>query len=227
MFAAARVRRVDSRAAVVTEVDAAQAGSLALWQQGSVDLYTDDAVVQRAAARHDPAVLRALQRWWDAARQSMGAERPPELTREAYVAMMKRVYRAVIEEYDEEDACACAHDDWERDARGRDALTREMFHDALFELCVARRGLARAAARPPSRCGAHADAHGPPDPCVWCVWCVCARAVRAWRVRACACAARQGRHVDADVRRGRVRGVSERPPRASRHQRRRGGVPVA
>ena len=48
--------------------------------------------------------------------------------------MMKKLYRILIEEYDEDDATVCADEDWERDTRGEGELRREPFCDALFEL---------------------------------------------------------------------------------------------
>ena len=40
--------------------------------------------------------------------------------------MMKKIYRVVIEEYDEADAMECAEEDWDKDARGGSELTREV-----------------------------------------------------------------------------------------------------
>lgn len=127
MFAAARIRR--------TAPPGTGAGSPAMWQQGSAELYTEELVGKRAAARLDPGVIDVLQKWWDTARRSMLAS-TLEVTEEPYIIMMKKIYRVVIEEYDEEDATACACDDWARDAKGRAGLTREMFMDSLFELCA-------------------------------------------------------------------------------------------
>jgi hypothetical protein len=129
-------------------------------------LYTDEALRKRAAVRSDTGVLRCLHSWWDTALRSQqslssdGDGAQPALIKDQYVAMMKKMYRVLVDEYccrpnaatlrcsrshghvfdarspryDEEDACACAEDDWEKDARGAVTLSREAFSDALFEL---------------------------------------------------------------------------------------------
>ena len=128
-----RLRKVDKSKVVFTE-------GAAIWQQGDDALYTDDAMRQRAAVRHNPEVLEYLHLWWTTALNSMkrsnakalgGGE--PRLSKQYYVVMMKKMYKAMIEEYDEEDAEECAEEDWEHDAGGADTLSREGFCDAIFE----------------------------------------------------------------------------------------------
>ena len=132
LLTAARIRRVTGRA--VTEIEAGQEGSVAFWEQGAASMYTNEAIVKRAEARHDPGVLDILHTWWETARRSLllGVGSPME--KRGYTMMMRKIYRVVIEEYDEEDATACAEEDWEKDAKGETTLSREMFGDALFEL---------------------------------------------------------------------------------------------
>ena len=50
----ARIRRVSGTA--VTEITPSKEGSVPLWKQGAAELYTDDAVLLRTAARADPRV---------------------------------------------------------------------------------------------------------------------------------------------------------------------------
>lgn len=129
-----RLRKVDKSKVVFTE-------GAAIWQQGDDALYTDDAMRQRAAVRHNPEVLEYLHLWWTTALNSMkrskakavGAVGEPRLSKQYYVVMMKKMYKAMIEEYDEEDAEECAEEDWEHDAGGADTLSREGFCDAIFE----------------------------------------------------------------------------------------------
>ena len=129
-----RLRKVDKSKVVFTE-------GAAIWQQGDDALYTDDAMRQRAAVRHNPEVLEYLHLWWTTALNSMkrskakavGAVGEPRLSKQYYVVMMKKMYKAMIEEYDEEDAGECAEEDWEHDAGGADTLSREGFCDAIFE----------------------------------------------------------------------------------------------
>ena len=58
------------------------------------------------------------------------------LSKGQYVDMMKKMYRVLIEDYDEADAAACAEEDWEKDSGGAGVLTREAFGDCLFEVRV-------------------------------------------------------------------------------------------
>lgn len=69
--------------------------------------------------------------------QTAGELEVSRLSKPRYVEMLKKMYRAMIDDYDEDDALECAEEDWERDARGEATLGRELFCDALFE-CVQR-----------------------------------------------------------------------------------------
>ena len=69
LLTAARIRRVTGRA--VTEIEAGQEGSVAFWEQGAASMYTNEAIVKRAEARHDPGVLDILHTWWETARRSL------------------------------------------------------------------------------------------------------------------------------------------------------------
>ena len=57
-----------------------------------------------------------------------------EIVKAQYVVMMKKLYKVMIEEYDEDDAIACAEEDWETDAKGAASLNREAFCHAIFEV---------------------------------------------------------------------------------------------
>ena len=145
LLTASRMRKHDSSKIVLEE-------GAAIWQQGDLTLYTEENVRQRAAVRQHAEVLELLHRWWSTALRSMHLEKSfadmvaqpskvgddgiveHELSKSHYVSMMKKMYRVMIEEYDEEDAEECAKEDWEKDVRGGTALGREAFCDALFEL---------------------------------------------------------------------------------------------
>ena len=96
-----RIRRIGGRG---TPGGDGGNGGVALWQQGAEELYSSELVAKRAAARHDVAVLDVLQTWWDTARRSMmlgDSSKICEVPEIQYVAMMKKIYRVVIDEYDE------------------------------------------------------------------------------------------------------------------------------
>jgi len=134
LLTAARMKRHDTSKVVFDE-------GAALWQQGDESLYTDDAVRKRAAVRHHPEVLEFLQIWWMTALNSIkssgqaaDAAAEPALNKQQYVSMMKKMYRVMIEDYDDDDATECAEEDWDKDAHGGAELKREAFCDAIFEL---------------------------------------------------------------------------------------------
>ena len=97
----------------------------------------------RAQTRDHKDVLAILHVWWQAALRSLHGGNDTsksEVGKARYVAMMGKIYKTMMEEYDEEEAVQCAEEDWEMDRQGRDALDRTRFCDAIFQLadmCVA------------------------------------------------------------------------------------------
>lgn len=126
---------------VVTEVSSArQAAKLERWQQGDLELYTKENLRKRYQLRHHPDVLHELQLYWETlVRSAFFARTLPGtnetvLLRQDYVRFARKIYKAMIETYDEMEATASANEDWERDCKGEPHLTRERFGDAMFEL---------------------------------------------------------------------------------------------
>ena len=126
---------------VVTEVsDAEQAERLELWQQGNLDMYSDDKLRSREKLRHDVRVRNALELWWQTALVGVGDGMPPEdplnatIDYEHYNMMMKRIYRVMIKAYDANDAEAQAREDWRGDSNGEEVLNRAAFGNGLFQL---------------------------------------------------------------------------------------------
>lgn len=100
-----------------------------------------EAMQSRMALRAHPHVLAALDAWWGAAWRSLKAERPADseeselaLMHDAYVQIMCKIFKAMVEPWDEEDALATAESEWENDRRGLDHLDAELFKDSIFEL---------------------------------------------------------------------------------------------
>ena len=62
------------------------------------------------------------------------AAAPEELQRRDYLTLWRLLYRALVEQWDESEAQACAEEDWRVDVQGEAALERPRFHHALFEL---------------------------------------------------------------------------------------------
>jgi hypothetical protein len=56
------------------------------------------------------------------------------LAKTGYFAILRRVFRCMLDEFDEEDVRATLEEDWAADSGGRELLSRELFHDGLFQL---------------------------------------------------------------------------------------------
>ena len=123
---------------VVTSVDdAADLEKTEYWQQGDASLATKEKMEARQALRYNKLVLAALQLYWEAAQRSLHSGGDPsanELHQEGHALMLRRIYRVMIKDFDPADCERCIAEDWARDAKGKDLLTRKAFCDAFFEL---------------------------------------------------------------------------------------------
>ena len=137
------VQRTAQAAGAVLEVEYAfhagdLQGAVPYWQQGDMELHTEDNLERRAQLRSDKAVLEVLQDWWLTAQHSMRSEnqwsKGTTLGRDDYVRICVKIYKAMIQDYDEAEALECAQDDWRNDCKGEEELSRERFMDAMFEL---------------------------------------------------------------------------------------------
>lgn len=109
------------------------------WQQGDSAMYTPEVLVKRSELFDDPAVREVLHVWWETALRSLHSSGEAEADTTAipqaqYILMQRKIYKAMMEEFDEADASRCALEDWERDARGESTLSRKLFCDGLFEV---------------------------------------------------------------------------------------------
>jgi hypothetical protein len=97
--------------------------------------HTMKALQTRGMLRWHPDVGAALEAWWAAMRRSTGGA--DSVSEGAYVRLSKRLYGALNEEYDEDDAEATARDEWaeEMEKHGQPgALSPPMLKSALFEV---------------------------------------------------------------------------------------------
>ena len=151
-----------STGSVVVERDIVEA-EVHYSRQGDLSMSTLESLAQRAALRQDPLIIGELHRWWEAAMHSVqhskarsgqvlsAATSGPkgcaltsdamqnamsqELDKQGYMVMMRRVYRHLMDDYDEGEIDQSICDDWEQDCRGAGILAMENFMDAHFELC--------------------------------------------------------------------------------------------
>ena len=115
---------------------ASRTGELPYWQQGDEALETPDMVEQRRALRQHPEVIETIEVWWSTAQRSLEQEgrTVDGLSHDRYVLMSTKMYKAMMREYDEEEARASAEADWEEDSAGEALLSKRRFFDAIFEL---------------------------------------------------------------------------------------------
>lgn len=92
---------------------------------------------------------QVLEDWWDTAQRSMtvadeksfkagpskeGEEGEVQLHHDKYVLLSRKIYKAMVAVWDEQEADEAAEDDWMRDSREGKGLTKTLFMDAMFEL---------------------------------------------------------------------------------------------
>ena len=103
------------------------------WAQGDQALYSEKNLKRRHKLRDHPAVLEVLDVWWDCCRGKDNT-----VGRSLYVNFCKKVYKAMIEVWEEDEAQETAEEDWDNDSKGASALSREAYLDAIFELADVR-----------------------------------------------------------------------------------------
>ena len=120
-------------ASVITQVgSAADVDVVEKWRQGDASLYTAENLRHRRLLRHDPTVVAALQNFWEAALRSVqsdGDATVSTLHKHGYAMMMDRVFRALMQTFDGDDAAQSIEADWAKDTRGAEAMSRVAFLD--------------------------------------------------------------------------------------------------
>ena len=103
--------------------------------QGDDDMYSAEALDRRFLLRHTPSVAVKLEEWWEVVAAHLRAvgKDDTELDKSEYFWIFRKIYRAMIDEYVEEEAETTLAEDWASDSGGRDALSPRQFMDAIFE----------------------------------------------------------------------------------------------
>ena len=110
--------------------------------ESAVMMHTPAAMRMRAALRSHPRVLEALEAWWLTAQNTMqrkatkrGRTCTQVLPKKDYLELNVLLYKAMVPEWDEEDANSTAKESWVEDAgAGAKSLTADRFRDSMFEL---------------------------------------------------------------------------------------------
>ena len=87
-------RALESHDVVATVETAEELEKLEMWQQGDISLATEEKLKERQALRYDRRVLEQLQRFWEAAQnsiQSSGDDSADSLNQEGHAIMLRRI----------------------------------------------------------------------------------------------------------------------------------------
>ena len=88
-----------------------------------------EALAARRALKHNPRVLSALKRWWNAT----DADGSGSIDKPEFIELLKAIYRVKVSEDDEEDCQKCAEADADEDFDGIVEMDEARFHSAIFE----------------------------------------------------------------------------------------------
>ena len=88
-----------------------------------------EALANRRALKHNPRVLSALKRWWNAT----DADGSGSIDKPEFIELLKAIYRVKVSENDEEDCQKCAEADADEDFDGIVEMDEARFHSAIFE----------------------------------------------------------------------------------------------
>ena len=106
-------------------------------------LHTPEALRARAALRHHALVEDVLEVWWQCAVRSMELSgnhaRGYALCEDDYVEISRKLFRTMIQPWDDGEATRNARKEWLEDVAGLEqtppVLPGERFKDAIFEYC--------------------------------------------------------------------------------------------
>eukprot|EP00698_Gefionella_okellyi_P001584 TRINITY_DN11512_c0_g1_i1.p1 TRINITY_DN11512_c0_g1~~TRINITY_DN11512_c0_g1_i1.p1 ORF type:complete len:503 (+),score=91.09 TRINITY_DN11512_c0_g1_i1:94-1602(+) len=120
--------RVARSGAVVTTIAADAADAPPVWKQGNLSTYDDDKLSQRHHLRHNEMIHEVIDMFWDVASEG------GLIKEESYQIMNRGMYRALIEDFVEEECYQSTVSDWEYDRKGKPRISLQMFHSSMFEL---------------------------------------------------------------------------------------------
>ena len=116
-------------------VESAEGEEVPFHLQGRLSLNTEEMIERRMALRRHPGLVHVLEVWWETAQQEQSESRRPNgyIGKAQYMTLSRKLYRAMVERWDEADSIAVAEEEWSRDTiDGR--MGRELFMDGIFEV---------------------------------------------------------------------------------------------
>jgi len=103
------------------------------WMMGDDTFESGDMKARRGKLRSDERVCATLDVWWATAQRSKGSAEGA-LTFKEYARISRKIYKAMIELYDHDEAMQVAAEEWETDRKGADVMCRTRFADSIFQL---------------------------------------------------------------------------------------------
>ena len=106
--------------------------------QGNPDFDRASKVEQRQALRHQPIIEKVLLVWWATAinscRSSLKRGKDGEIPKEVMTQISRKLYRALVEHWDAQDARDNAESEWAAEMGDTKEIGRERFMDSIFEV---------------------------------------------------------------------------------------------
>ena len=86
--------------------------------------------------RRDLRVAAMLQEWWELSQEAMRMAGKPSsgLDKDTYFLLFNKIYKAMVSEYDSDEAEDAVLADWDVDSRGEGIVPEESFKSVMFEL---------------------------------------------------------------------------------------------
>lgn len=115
------------RSQVVLQVETKeQLARLPYERQGRKSVYTPPVIDERVALRRHPRIVEILELWWTTSlhtdpsgtKPSLDAQLGDEMSKAQYVLACRKLYRAMVQEWDEADCLAVSEEEWESDTDG-------------------------------------------------------------------------------------------------------------
>ena len=117
---------------VVDEEDALH--QIGYHNQGDAELSTAENMRERVGLRYASQVEDAIQAFWVVAKSTDAIAKETCVTQQSHEELYLRVHKALLKDFDLDDARVDVFADWQNDTRGDCILHRAGFGDSLFEL---------------------------------------------------------------------------------------------
>mmetsp|Transcript_4051 Transcript_4051/g.3881 ORF Transcript_4051/g.3881 Transcript_4051/m.3881 type:complete len:218 (+) Transcript_4051:5-658(+) len=98
---------------------------------GDTSMYTESSIVSRANLKSEPMVIESINDFMDLYQ----SDNKGCIGRKEYERMYHKICSVLRISIDPSEKRKILDDDWKKDSKGQDKMSREMLFDAMFELC--------------------------------------------------------------------------------------------